>query len=287
MKKSLLLLLFTLFCLQANAQFTVWEDDFNDGEAADWTLLDVDGNTSNWVARKNIKLDPNTGAFIDGTIDILGTYNVDFVAGAYYPENENNWAITPVQDLSFYTGTVQLVINAQIAEYGGSSLDFLVYVSNSPDMASFLENEPVTITLNRTSDEGEQFQEHVVDLAAYAGAGQSEVYIAIVKGAPQFWGVEIDDVRITATEILSVGDVSAKTATRIKQNPVAEHLQLQLGSAVNADALNLKVYNISGMLVKEAKYSEAGISVSDLAGGMYFAVLNDGTATERLKFIKK
>lgn len=283
---------FVLFAImmaasQANAQFTVWEDDFNDGEAADWTLLDVDGNTSNWLARKDLELDPETGAFMGGTSDILGTYNVDLATGAAYPANENNWAITPVQDLSFYTGTVQLVINAQVSQYGGSSQPMQVYVSNSPDMASFLLNAPVTITLTRTNDEGEQFQEHVVDLAAYAGAGQSEVYIAIVKGGPSFMGVEIDDIRITATEILGVGDVAGKTATKIKQNPVSETLQLQLGSTVNADALNLQVYNISGMLVREAKYSEAGISVSDLAGGMYFAVLNDGIATERLKFIKK
>lgn len=287
MKKNIFLFVFILVSTMASAQFTIWEDDFNDGEAADWTLLDVDGNTSNWLARKNLQIDPETGAFVDGNIDILGTYNIDFAAGAYYPNAENNWAITPVQDLSFYTGTVQLVINAQISVYGGSSQDILVYVSNSSDMASFLENEPVTIHLSRVNDEGEEFQEHVVDLAAYAGAGQSEVYIAIVRGAPEFMGIEIDDIRITATEILSVGDIAGKTATKINQNPVAETLQLQLGSAVNADALNLQVYNISGMLVKEAKYSEAGVSVSDLAGGMYFAVLNDGIATERLKFIKK
>ena len=267
----------------ASAQFTIWEDDFNDGEASDWTFMDVDGNTSTWTARKNLQLDPVTGAYTVGDIDILGTYNIDFATGSYYPENENNWAITPVQDLSFYSGTIQLIIDAQTSIYGGTQ-DFQVYVSNSPDMASFLEHEPVTVTLTRLSDEGEEFTEKVVDLSQYAG--QTAVYIAIVKGAPQFVGVEINDIKITATNIAGVTAIT-KTATIIKQNPVTENLQLQLGSNVNADALNVAIYNISGMLVKTAKYNEAGIPVSDLAGGMYFAVLNDGNATEQLKFIKK
>ncbi|WP_294822354.1 T9SS type A sorting domain-containing protein [uncultured Flavobacterium sp.] len=287
MKKIIFLVVFILASTIASAQFTVWEDDFNDGEAADWTLLDVDGNTSNWIARKNLELDPETGAFMEGTIDILGTYNVDFSNGSYFPANENNWAITPAQDLSFYTGTVQLVINAQIAEYGGGNHEILVYISDSPEMASFLENEPLTLQISRTNEEGEEFQDLTVNLSEYAGIGQEEIYIAIVKGAPQFLGIEIDNIKITATEILGVNGVAGKTPTIITQNPVAETLQLQLGSEVAADGLTLKVYNLNGMLVKEAQYSEAGLPVSDLASGMYFVTLANGAATEQLKFIKK
>lgn len=285
--KNLLLIAMIMFCIQGNAQFTVWEDDFNDSDVADWTLLDVDGNASNWLAHKNIQIDPNTGQIVDGTIDVLATYNIDLATGSPLEGTEDNWAITPAQDLSFYAGTVQLVINAQTSVYGADQ-DIFVYISNSADPASFLGNEPITIHLDREMDEGEEFEDHIIDISEYAGAGQPEVYFAIVKRGPAFVGIEIDNIKITATEVVAgIDELTGKTATKIKQNPVAENLQLQLGTTVNAESLNLNIYNIGGMLVKETKYSEAGVSVSDLPGGMYFVVLNDGNATERLKFIKK
>lgn len=284
MKKQILLLTAILFSTIASAQFTVWEDDFNDGEAADWTLIDVDNNTSNWLARKDLQLDPNTGGFIEGNINVLANYNIDFASGSFYPAAENNWAITPAQDLSYYGGTVQLVITAQTSVYGGNQ-DYQVYISNTADIASFLDTTPININLTRLNDEGTEFHENTIDLSQYAGAGQPEVYIAIAKTG-QFLGVEIDNIKITATDIAGV-DGLAKTVTKIKQNPVSETLELQLASTINADALYMQIYNINGMLVKKEKYNHAGVIVSDLAAGMYFAVLDDGLHTERLKFIKK
>lgn len=284
MKKQILLLTSVLFSTLASAQFTVWEDDFNDGEAADWTLLDVDGNTSNWLARKDLQLDSNTGGFTEGTVNVLANYNIDFANGTFYPASENNWAITPAQDLSYYAGTVQLAITAQTSVYGGNQ-DYQVYISNTPEIASFLETTPININLTRLNDEGTEFHENIIDLSQYAGAGQPEVYIAIAKTG-QFLGVEIDNIKITATDIAGV-DVVTKTATKIKQNPVTETLELQPGSAINADALTLQVYNMNGMLVKEERYNHTDVMVSDLAGGMYIVVINDGMHTEHLKFIKK
>lgn len=283
MKKNILLSAFILSSVIASAQFTTWEDNFDNGEASGWTFLDVDGNTSNWSARKNLLTDPNTGEFLNGPLDVLFTSNVDFTTGTFFPANENNWAITPVQDLSFYSGTIQLKMNAQLSEYGGSSEDILVYVSNSPSMDSFLVNQPVTLTLTRSGDTGEQLQERTVDLSQYAG--QQQVYVAIVKSG-NFTGIEINDIKITASDIAGIDGVT-KTVTKLKQNPVAEALQLQLGTGVSANALHISIYNISGVLVKEAAYTEEGISVSELAGGMYFATLKDGISTQQLKFIKR
>ena len=85
----------------ASAQFTVWEDDFNDGEASDWNLLDLDGNSSNWLARTNLTFNADNTAVIDGPKDILGTYNMDFTTFQYLGTPENNWARSPARDLSF------------------------------------------------------------------------------------------------------------------------------------------------------------------------------------------
>ena len=81
MKKNLLLLLLIMVSAVSSAQFTVWEDDFDDADASDWILLDKDGNGSNWITRKNIKLDENN-VIVDGTASILGTYNIDLATAS-------------------------------------------------------------------------------------------------------------------------------------------------------------------------------------------------------------
>lgn len=282
MKKCLLFLAMALVSVTATAQFAVWEDDFNDGEASDWNLLDIDGNSSNWLARKNIQVDENI-MVIDGTIDILGSYNIDMPSGAPLGTTENNWAISPSIDLSYYGGPITLVLNAQCAIYDGPN-NLYVYASTSPAQESFTLMG--TILLTRLTTLEEEFMDYSVDISEFSG--QSQVYFALVTSANGFVGVEINTARIDAQSILDIKDTKGPgTASSIKQNPVSESLLLQLGNTVDKEHLNLKVYNVNGMLIKNVAYSEAGMSVSDLSSGMYFVVLTDGNATERLKFIKK
>ena len=140
--------------------------------------------------------------------------------------------------------------------------------------------------MQRISLDAEEFIDYSVDFSQFSG--QSQVYFALaVTNSDGFIGAEINSIRIDADEILSIKDTEGTRPTVVKQNPVTENVQLQLGTIVNAGQLELKVYNVNGMLIKEALYSEAGLPVSDLASGMYFVVLQDGNATERLKFIKK
>lgn len=282
MKKCLLFLATALISATATAQFTVWEDDFIGGNATDWTLLDLDGNASNWMARKNIEVDENI-MVVDGNVDILGSYNIVFPTGESLQTEENNWAISPAIDLSYYGG-LTLVVNAQNSIYYATIFDLDVYASTSPAQESFTQIG--TIHINRTQMFGEEFGEYSIDLSQFSG--QSEVYFALVTKYNGFVGVEVKNVRIDADEILSVNDPKGMASSSfIRQNPVAENLHLKLGNTVEAGNLNLKIYNASGMLIKEAAYDEAGIPVSALSSGMYFVVLNDGVRTERLKFIKK
>ena len=285
MKKCLLFLAMALVATTASAQFTVWEDDFNDGDVSDWNLLDLDGNTSNWLARTNLKLNAENTAIVDGPKDILGTYNMDFTTLQYLGTPGNNWAISPEIDLSYYGGTISLVLNAQPAIYDGPLPTVIhVYASNSPEQSSFVLIG--NVTMQRISNDEEEFMDYNVDFSQFSG--QPQVYFALaVTRSDDFAGAEIDNIRIDADEILNVKDIEKAKATVIKQNPVTENLQLQLGTAVNAAALKLKVYNVNGMLIKEASYSEDGLPVEDISSGMYFVVLTDGNATERLKFIKK
>ena len=285
MKKNLLLVLFIMMTTIASAQFTIWEDDFDDADASDWTLLDRDGNSSNWFTRKNIQFDLNTGAIVDGTIDVLGTYNIDLSnGGAQLPTTEDNFAISPAIDVSFYSGKISLIINAQTSVYD-STQDLFVYVSTSPDPASFTLLS--TVTLERNSVEDALFKDYTVDISQFKG--ETTVYIALGTVRDLiFFGYEIDKISITAESLLGVDDVELESQVcRINQNPVQESLQLQLAEQFQNEETALKIYNSNGILVKESPYKPENLLVSDLPQGFYFLTVSNNGVSKKLKFIKK
>ena len=282
--KRILFFTCILSSIYTHAQFAIFEINFNVDGTQGWIFTDQDGDGSNWNIKNN-EYNTMGGEGFGEPYLVLSSLRV---ASTY-----DNWAILPVQDLSFYTGT-KLEFTYLKGIFECEQDDYvMVYASTSPVIADMLSGEPIaTITLqgeNTTIDPPVQVTKTVNIPSVYNVA---DIYFAIVHKKPtdqasNNYIVELSQVSITAQDILGTEPIAAKTATRIKQNPVTETLQLQLGSAVDADALHLQLYNVSGMLVKEAKYSEAGVSIGNLASGMYFVVLNDGTATERLKFIKK
>lgn len=290
--KNLLLFAFAAFSISASAQFTVWEDDFNDGDITDWTVWDLNADGQSWQANKNIQI-AESGAidFTSGTHDVMAVYAINLETGGQlifdegFPGYDFEWAASPAIDLSLFAGEMNLVINAQTSIYDGSA-GLSIYASTSPEMDSFELVETVTIVREPIGSTDEQFNDYFVDITEYAG--EETFYFAVVSDEfGNFIGHEIDNLKITATEVAAGLDDVAGKATVIAQNPVSELLQLQIGTRVNSENLKLQVYNVTGMLVKEAGYDEAGVSVTDLAGGMYFLILNDGMATETLKFLKK
>ncbi len=287
--KKLLLFAFVAASVSANAQFTVWEDDFNDGEITDWTVWDLNADGQSWQANKDLQLDGNGFPDITtGQHSVLASYGIDMDSGSPLGNGQgypfaHEWIKSPAIDLSFFAGTIELVINAQPSIYDVGNYNLIyVYASTSPEIGSF--TLVGTVTLVRETIEDAEFTDHTVDLSEYVG--EEQVYLAFVTIDNFFIGYEIDNVKITAEEIAGTKD-QIRIPSKINQNPVNDMLQLQLGTSVTAENVKLQIYNVTGMLVKETAYNEAGVSVSDLAVGMYLLQLSDGASTERLKFIKK
>jgi len=280
--KNVLLFMLMTFSVVANAQFIIWEDDFEDGEVSDWTLLDQDNNANTWLARKNIQYDNSTFLIYDGQFGVLGTYSINLVDAGPLFGREVNIAISPAIDVSSYSGKITLHINGQTSIYD-TNQPLSVYGSTSTDPATFtLLGE---INLIRLTAEDAEFADYSLDISAFA-TGKTAMHIALGNTNNLFTGLEIDHISVEADTFLSVNDVESKTVTTIKQNPVGETLELQLGDGLNAEDVQLKIYNTTGVLVKETQYSETGIVVSGLATGVYLIVIENSTATERLKFIK-
>ncbi|MDL2144714.1 MULTISPECIES: T9SS type A sorting domain-containing protein [Flavobacterium] len=284
MKKTLLFFAFIMITTISSAQYTIWEDDFDDSNVSDWNLLDRDGNGSNWMARKNIQLDASTGSVIDGTIDVLGTYNIDFKTGGPLEGLENNLAISPALNISFYSGKISLTIKAQPSIYD-SNQNIAIYGSTSADPASFKLLH--TITLERNTVEDAEFKNYTVDISQFAG--KAEVYLALGNNlSGPFIGYEIDKISVMAEALLGTADHTLKSSLcYLKQNPVQDNLELEIAEEYKNEETVLKIYNTSGVLIKESSYKPEGLSVSDLMQGIYFLSANNNGASKKIKFIKK
>ena len=273
--------------ISVKAQNIAFQNNFNTDGADGWTLTDHDGNGNNWTLRQN-----NYHLLAWGG----GEGSPDFVLSSKEPTGLfDNWAITPVQDLSYYTGTKLSFsyLKGYMASSQAANLIY-VYAATTPNVTDMLANGPIaTITLqgeNQTEPPAEITNPSIDIPVQYNVAN---VYFAIVSknetlDNPSTRGaaIELTEVSITYASILGI-DAPVKQTTFIKQNPVEDKLQLQLGNNVDETTLSMKIYNVNGRLVKEARYNEAGIDVNELSKGLYFLTVQDGAGIERLKFIKK
>lgn len=301
MRRKLLTVMIPLVSTMGMAQTTVWEDNFNDGDISDWTILDLNDDGHVWQANNDIQINGNGAPDLTiGNYDVLAVYGINMGNGAPLSNVDNSpyiiddSAVSPAIDLSTSTGTVELVITAQSPIYDADE-ELDVYVSTSPDPDTFELQEIITLVREPNEDGGNsmepQFNEFTIDISEYAG--ESAVYIILntsgIPGTPNAVlgvGIEIDAVHITATEVLGLDDVTA-TATKIRRNPVSETLELQLGNSVSPTETTIKIYTANGMLIGVSDFNEAGIAVGHLPSGLYLASLSDGRSTESLKFIKK
>ncbi|WP_263362972.1 T9SS-dependent choice-of-anchor J family protein [Flavobacterium collinsii] len=287
MKKTILLFVLAFISVVSSAQVTVWEDNFDDADLAGWTLLDRDEDGINWIARKNINLDESGSAIVDGEHSILGNYLMNLDDLSTVVRLVENWAITPVINLSQHSGKkLQLVLNAQTSIYD-TNQDLLVYGSTSKDPDTFTLLS--TLKLQRQTELEAEFKDYSVDISQYAG--ESVVYFAVSNVADEnlnFIGFEIDKVSIVAGGNLGIGDHTLnKNRSFLAENPVKENLELQLADQFKDNKTALKIYNAAGNLVKEVNYNNQNISVSDLPQGFYFLLVTNDTNSQTIKFIKK
>lgn len=291
--KNLLLFTALLVFNISNAQFPVWINSFDSAADLDgWTFHDLNNNGNNWIQGANWR----DGA--TGTEQVL-RYTRAPLSGIYYPNahTENDWLISPAIDLTSASGTIQLAIywNKVYSNQNMDSSGRVFYISTSPDLASFQQLEGTFDYLFLSDGDTafpaspNEFLESIVDVSAFAG---KTIYIGLPSKVDndlpfQVAPINIDQMGIFASELLSVDDINAsKVITQIVQNPVASSLKLQLNPAFEPTTTFVKVYNMAGQEVLASVYKDQ-IEVSALAAGTYIIHISNGTAVEKLKFIKK
>ncbi|RWW91946.1 T9SS type A sorting domain-containing protein [Flavobacterium cerinum] len=290
MKTKLLLLSFLfLITITAQAQIgTVWSWNFNDNGITDetlgnWTITQAEGSTGDTWALKNTEY-----SIIMATgneLKVLGSINP---GGSEY----SRWAITPAMNLSYYTGTkISFTYLSGFFEVMGPEY-VEIYAATSPDMAAMLANGPIaSLELNGDAGVDPYIEvEQIVDIPEQYNL--QTVYFAIVNkwetgnSVGASWALEMTEVKISAKELVAGIDEMAKSNFILKQNPVADNLELQAGNLIKTEKTQLSIYTTTGQLVKQTAYQEI-LNVSDLQSGIYLLVAQDDTNVQKMKFIKK
>lgn len=276
MKKLLLSVAF-LSVIATNAQTVVWSENFDDLDISDWTLVDADGDSFDWEIVQ----------FVDQVTELpIGTPQLQ--SASYSNQFEialtpDNWAISPVIDLSAYSAGSTVTLNwlVQAVDASWDVENYTVYVSTSNDPAVMLTSD---VTFSETTLNGvNELTPRTLNISEFAG--QSAVYIAFrhYDVSDQF-SMQIDDVSVTATA-LSTEDFFRNNLA-MYPNPVNDVLNIDAKSGV---INNITVTDINGRTVKNIDangLSTSRVNTGDLTSGVYFVTVQTAEGKGISKFIK-
>jgi len=178
----------------------VFFDDFNDGDVSDWSFIDSDGDTNNWIP---VTLtDSGLGA---GDISVLRSFSWVSTTGALTPDN---WAITPAIDLTSVTGSLQLQWKIAAVDPDWDVENYTVYVATSNTITA-LQASPTSFN-ESTLDGINTLTTRTIDISSFVG---QTIYVGFRHhNVSDQFSIELDDVRVSATFDTSVQtDVNTST----------------------------------------------------------------------------
>lgn len=264
--KKLLLTFIAFAGINASAQTVLFEDDFNDSDISDWTLIDEDGDTFGWVPVNM------TAAPI-----YMGMRSASWITSG--PLTPDNWAISPAIDLGFGGTTVELSWKAVGRDPDWDLENYSVYVSDAPSTLGMLATTAVfteilggiNVMTTRT----------VTLPSSLSGT----VYVAFRHHdvSDQFT-VDIDDVKVTST--LATDSFFASNYA-VGPNPATDVVNI---SAKNNNTINtVEITDVNGRVVKNVTVNAttSQINVADLNSGVYFLKASSENGVGTSKIVKK
>jgi len=124
-----------------------------------------------------------------------------------------------------------------------------------------------------------EWVEYTFDLDTYKG---QEVYIAIQCVSDGQFALQVDDFKVTATEILAVNDIN-KSSLSVYPNPTSDFLTIS-GSKLES----VEIYDATGKRIKSGIVeADNRLDVRNLSAGQYILKVKSENATTSHKFIKK
>lgn len=293
MKKIILLILTVFTATVTNAQsyeLPVFETGTNE-DVSDWTFyLDPAcnyPNNNNWEVHQ--AQGRNYNVLTTRTVEDLNLGNPGNIT-------KIDWAVLPVQDLSYYQNVRLKFTYMKGANAVEDPITVKIYAMNIPDdnLSYLYSSTPIqTVTIGEDGgwaidppvaiEESINISDVIIGTHTYIGI----VYYSEGLNEYEFYNLDLTKVALEVEiATMSIEDQTINQAIYVKQNPVAETLQLQFPTDLEEADTYLQIYTIYGTLVTKAVYNN-GIDVSHLSSGIYIATVSNGTRTQTLKFIKE
>lgn len=293
MKKIILLILTVFTATVTNAQsyeLPVFETGTNE-DVSDWTFyLDPAcnyPNNNNWEVHQ--AQGRNYNVLTTRTVEDLNLGNPGNIT-------KIDWAVLPVQDLSYYQNVRLKFTYMKGANAVEDPITVKIYAMNIPDdnLSYLYSSTPIqTVTIGEDGgwaidppvavEESINISDAIIGTHTYIGI----VYYSEGLNEYEFYNLDLAKVALEVEiATMSIEDQTTNQAIYIKQNPVAETLQLQFPTDLEEADTYLQIYTIYGTLVTKAVYNN-GIDVRHLSSGIYIATVSNGTRTQTLKFIKE
>ena len=263
--KKLLLSLLILGGLNAHAQTTLFLDDFEDGTITDWTLVDSDGDTFNWVA-VNMTVAPI----------YKGMRSASWITtGALTPDN---WAFTPGIDTGF-GGQLTLSWDVVGRDPAWDLDTYDVYVSNTNTVAGMLATTPVYF--EESLDAVNVMTPRTIVLP---GGLNGVIYVAFRHhDVTDQFTVDIDNVKVVADALATENFVTSNFS--VYPNPATSVVNINAKN--NSIVINsIQLTDINGRTVKTVKGMTNQINISELNAGVYFLKIATDQGTGTTKIIK-
>ncbi|WP_196888607.1 T9SS-dependent choice-of-anchor J family protein [Aureivirga sp. CE67] len=261
-KKITSIIALALLSTQMTQAQEYFSDDFSDGDASDWSIVDQDEDGYVWSVED---LSAAVATFDNSLVSFSWVNTDPDDPNVGDPLNPDNFAISPAIDLTNASGSIVLTFNYGTAASANFVADnFSVYVSTTNDHTAIMNETPIhTETLDFQGSESKLF-----DLSSYAG---QTVYVTFRHhDVTDMYSMIIDDVVVRDAEEgeLSNEEFSLSNFS-IFPNPVEDKINLSfetLGeyNVVLSDILGREVRN-----VKVSNLSNSSIDVSDLKSGNY------------------
>lgn len=281
MKKIITLYILLVFGF-SNAQYILWEDEFDGvSQTIPWSFYSLDNNPYTWNLDKNWTW--GTDSYVNGSFDILNykPYGRNDVFNVSPPQDD--WAVSPMIDLTGASGTITLGVSFQNDENVQSN-SLPIYISTTPDVQVIKDSNPFgTVSFNKPAF-AIQFTEQTLDISSFAG---QKIYIAFGKKTASGGGFssasEIDYVTIVSDTPLATSDIKGKSANvTVYPNPVIDMLYIK-----EVTKANVAVYNATGQKVLSKAVTNGQLNVSALQKGVYTITIDANGKPSTTKFIKK
>ena len=288
MKKRLLLAGLLFGTLAANAQTTVFSENFNesDGNFANvtgFTQFNLDGNTNNDEIADYF--DPNYTWTLLSYTDTPDNY---FAASSSYfttVDQADRWLITPAINLTTYSGQAA-TLTFDVASGNPDYLEsYEILVSSTGSAIADFTAAPVLTVTDEISvnDETGAFSTRTVNISSSVG---KTIYIAFRHRSTDEYLLFLDNIKVTVGGTASVDKALASSFT-VSPNPT--NSIINISNANNTLFSAVTVADINGRTVKSSKFdgvANAQINVSDLASGVYMMTVTSDKGNITKKIVK-